>query len=83
MVFTTLSKKGQLVIPGKIRRQQGLKQGDRFLVKCEDEKIILEPLERHPILRLRGAFKGKTSLTQALLRERHLERTREDGPDLA
>ena len=83
MTITTLSKKGQLVIPGDIRRRHSLKQGDRFLVKYEEGKIILEPLERYPILRLRGAFKGKASLTQALLQERRLERAREDGKDNA
>ncbi len=73
----TLSAKGQIVIPRKIREKYNLKKGDRLLVRDEDGKIVLEITERYPILELRGAFRGKGSLTRALLEEREAERKAE------
>jgi AbrB family looped-hinge helix DNA binding protein len=77
----TLSGKGQVVIPKEIRQKYNLKKGDRLLVREASGKIILEITERHPILSLRGAFKGKGSLTHALLEERRTERRMEAGQD--
>ncbi len=79
MAIITLSKKGQIVLPSEIRRKYNLRQGDRFLVKEENGKITLQLFERHPLLGLRGTFKGETDLTQALLQKRRLERASEDN----
>lgn len=79
MTIVRLSGKGQLVIPSEIRKRYNLRKGDRFLVREEAGEIVLRPLERHPLLDLRGAYKGGTSLTEALLRERQSERAKEDG----
>ena len=81
MNVITLSGKGQVVIPKEIRQKYNLKKGDRLLVREVSGKIILEITERHPILNLRGTFKGKGSLTQALLENRKAERTMETGQD--
>ncbi len=43
MSTTTLSSKGQLVIPLELRRMLGLRAGDRFLCAVDGEKIILMP----------------------------------------
>jgi AbrB family looped-hinge helix DNA binding protein len=53
-----LSSTGQLVIPSEIRDKYDLRKGDRFLVRDVGGKIVLEPLPRHPLLELRGAFKS-------------------------
>lgn len=78
MAIITLSKKGQIVIPSEIRHKYRLRKGDRLLMKDENGKITLQPLERHPLLGLRGAFKAGTDLTQALLLERRMELAAED-----
>ncbi|MDP2872574.1 MAG: AbrB/MazE/SpoVT family DNA-binding domain-containing protein, partial [Bacillota bacterium] len=78
VTIVKLSAKGQLVIPSEIREKYDLRKGDRFQVREEAGAIVLQPLERHPALELRGAFKGKPSLTEALLRERRADRARED-----
>lgn len=77
MSIVTLSAKGQLVIPSEIREKLDLQKGDRFRVRVEAGAIVLEPLERHPVVALRGAFRGGVSLTEALLRERSADRVRE------
>lgn len=38
-----LSSKGQLVIPSEVRKSLGLKPGDRFDVRLENDEIILTP----------------------------------------
>jgi len=77
MTIVTLSAKGQLVIPSEIRDRLDLQKGDRFQLRVEAGTIVLEPLERHPVVALRGAFRGGVSLTEALLRERMADRARE------
>ena len=74
----TLSDKGQVVIPSEIRQKYNLQKGDRFLVKDENGSITLTRLERHPLLGLRGAYKGQGDLTSALLKERRSDRDREE-----
>lgn len=78
MTIVRLSEKGQLVIPSEIRAKYHLGKGDRFLVRDQAGEIILKPLERYPLLDLRGAFKSETSLTEELLRERQKDRAKED-----
>ncbi|RJQ09530.1 MAG: AbrB/MazE/SpoVT family DNA-binding domain-containing protein [Bacillota bacterium] len=78
MTIIRLSGKGQLVIPSEIRNKYNLRKGDRFLVREEAGEIVLRPLERHPLLELRGAYKGPSSLAEALIRERQSERAKED-----
>lgn len=74
MTIIRLSAKGQLVIPSEIRAKYDLRKGDRFLVREEAGQIVLQPLERHPVVDLRGAFASGSDLTAELLRERQAER---------
>jgi AbrB family looped-hinge helix DNA binding protein len=43
MHATTLSSKGQLVIPLEVRRMLGLRVGDRFLCDIDEGRIVLVP----------------------------------------
>ncbi len=79
MTVVRLSDKGQLVIPAEVRAKYGLTKGDRFLVREDAGRIVLEPLPRHPLLELRGAFKSETNAVESLLREREGDRLKEDG----
>lgn len=73
-----LSDKGQLVIPSEIRAKYNLSKGDRFLVREEAGRIVLEPLPRHPLLELRGAFGLDVDLVEQLLQERKKDRAKEE-----
>jgi AbrB family looped-hinge helix DNA binding protein len=44
MSTTTLSTKGQLVIPQEIRRRQGWEQGLTFEIEEQGEVLVLRPL---------------------------------------
>ena len=72
------SSKGQVVIPAGIREKLGIKPGQMVNLQLEGEKVVITPLPEDPIKALRGALKGKPSLTRALLKERKEERIREE-----
>lgn len=80
MYKITISQKGQIVIPQEIRKNYGLKKGDQLAVEDSNGVIILRPLPRHPLLKLRGKYKSSNpadKLTTTLIKERTAERSRE------
>jgi AbrB family looped-hinge helix DNA binding protein len=80
-VFTTVSSKGQLVIPAAIREALGIEAGTRVAIRQEGTRLILEPETLAAKLRLikemRGCTAGLSSGTDMLLEDRRLERARE------
>jgi len=80
-IYTTLSSKGQIVIPATFRESLGLESGTRFAIRREGERLILEPQTLAAKLRLisemRGCAAGYPSGTDMLLEDRRLERQRE------
>jgi len=54
--FTT---KGQIVIPAKLRRQFNIEEGTRAIVEATPEGILLKPVTKHAIARLRGILRRK------------------------
>jgi len=54
--FTT---KGQVVIPQRLRKLFHIEDGTRAIVTATDEGILLRPVTRHAINRLRGILKRK------------------------
>ena len=74
-VDTYMTVKGQIVIPSRIRRKLGMKQGTRVQVELDEpgQRIILVPITREYIQGLRGKYKGK-GLLKALAAEKKRER---------
>lgn len=73
MAIVTISSKGQLVIPAKIRKAIGIKSNSRIRVTLSDDKmkLLLEPLPDNPIEALTGIFENcRGSLADELLTER-------------
>jgi AbrB family looped-hinge helix DNA binding protein len=72
---TVTTSKGQVVIPSKIRRQLGIKEGTRIQIDVDEanRRIILTPVTREYIHSLRGKYKGK-GLMQALKAEKEQEK---------
>ena len=68
---TQTTAKGQVVIPASIRRKLGILPGTRIQVDLDEKAghIILTPVTREYIHRLRGKYKGK-ELLQALHKEK-------------
>lgn len=70
-----LSSKGQLVIPSEVRKSLGLKPGDRFDVRLENDEIILTPVNQSSALaRLYGKYR-QSELLNALQTEHQEELT--------
>lgn len=74
--ITTVSTKGQFVIPSEMRSALGIKPGTRIAVTQEGSKIVLEPVSEELVDRTRGMLAGGPSLSKALLRERRREKDR-------
>lgn len=72
---STVTTKGQLVIPSKLRRKYGICKGTRVAMIEEENRIILQPLTRAYIHSLRGSFKAKKSMLQFLKEGRMQDRT--------
>lgn len=70
-----MTVKGQIVIPSKVRRKFGLKEGVRVQVDVDEQthQIILTPITREYIQSLRGKYRGK-GLLKALAAEKKRER---------
>ncbi len=77
MIVTKATIKGQVVIPAPLRKKFNIKQGTRIAVlEGEGNVICLKPLLDDPIEASRGILKGKTSMLQALLKDRREEESR-------
>ena len=51
MPFVTLVDKGRVVIPAKLRKKYGMKAGDKFQIKDNNDHIILipKPVTHHTV----------------------------------
>lgn len=70
-----MTVKGQIVIPSKIRRKFGIKEGTRVQIEVDEQghRIILTPVTAGYIQNLRGKYKGRRLLT-ALAAEKKREK---------
>jgi antitoxin PrlF len=73
-IFTTVSSKGQIVIPAELRAQLGISSGTRIAIQREDDRLILQPITEDFIRTLRGCLKGPDSMVEAREREHRLEK---------
>jgi AbrB family looped-hinge helix DNA binding protein len=85
LVYTTVSSKGQMVIPAAIREELGIEAGTRVAVRLEGTRVILEPDSLAAKLRrideMQGLTAGGPSMTDELLKERRREREMELAKD--
>lgn len=68
--FATVTSKGQLVIPAKLRHKFGIRKGTRISFIEEDHRLVLQPITNEYIDSLWGSLKGEPSLTDALQENR-------------
>jgi|GEM_PF-1691015 AbrB family looped-hinge helix DNA binding protein len=74
MITTKMSSRGQVILPSKLRKENKITKGTKFIVEMNENKIILTPVNRDYFEKLAGSIspeKGK------LLKALSLEKDRE------
>lgn len=81
MTITTVSSKGQIVIPAKIRKYLGLKPQTKLVVKLSEDgkRVLVEPLPEDPIESACGFFENGDSLSEADMEEHNIESQRDSA----
>ena len=70
MNITTVTSKGQVVIPAALRKKYKIKKGIKLSVIDKGNKIILQPLTEEYYENMAGILNTKGSLEKAIINER-------------
>ena len=82
MNAAVVTTKGQVVIPIKIRRKLGIKQGTHVVFSEKNKTITMRPITEAYIDSIRGILKpepGEKPVTQELVEEHAAEVAREEA----
>jgi AbrB family looped-hinge helix DNA binding protein len=71
---STVTTKGQLVIPSKLRRKYAIRKGTQVAFVEEENRLVLQPLTPEFIRSLSGSLKGQPSALKVLRAERKRDR---------
>ena len=71
---STVTTKGQLVIPAKLRRKYAIREGTQVAFLEEENRLVLQPLTPEFVRSLRGSLKTNPSALKLLLEDRKQER---------
>jgi|HubBroStandDraft_1064217.scaffolds.fasta_scaffold75608_2 AbrB family looped-hinge helix DNA binding protein len=71
---STVTTKGQLVIPAKLRRKYAIRDGTQVAFLEEENRLVLQPLTQEFVRSLRGSIKTDPSALKILLDDRKRER---------
>ncbi|MCX5803909.1 MAG: AbrB/MazE/SpoVT family DNA-binding domain-containing protein [Proteobacteria bacterium] len=71
---TIVTTKGQVVIPSKLRRKLGIKQGTQVTFFERDGEIVIKPITDEYIKKMAGITGTKGKLLKALKEEKARER---------
>ena len=71
---STVTTKGQLVIPAKLRRKYAIREGTQVAFVEEENRLVLQPLTPEFVSSLRGSLKGDRSALNIFLADRKRER---------
>jgi AbrB family looped-hinge helix DNA binding protein len=77
MAVLQISKKGQILIPKKIREKAGLKPGGAAQIVENDQELVIRAVPADPIAAATGFLDLRASLTRELLQEHRRESRRE------
>lgn len=71
---STVTTKGQLVIPAKLRRKYSIRKGTQVAFVEDQGRLILQPITPEFIRSLRGSLRDGHSSLDSLLEDRKRER---------
>jgi len=79
METASVTSKGQLVIPARLRRKYGIEPGTKILFVERDHEILIQPVTKEYVRSVCGLFRSETSATAELLKERAKDKEREEA----
>ncbi len=79
MEESTMTTKGQIVVPAKLRRRYGLKPGTKVYFIERDEEIVFQPVTKEYLKNVHGMLVSDSSVTKELLKERAKDREHEEA----
>jgi AbrB family looped-hinge helix DNA binding protein len=77
MTVATLTSKGQIVIPSRMRARFGMKKGTRVLIEEHGDEMILRPVTNGFLEKAAGILSTKGRLSAKLIDEHKNARDRE------
>lgn len=75
---STVTSKGQIVVPARLRRRYGLKPGTKIYFIERNGEIVFQPVTKAYVRGICGMLTSDTSVTRELLKERTKDREREE-----
>jgi AbrB family looped-hinge helix DNA binding protein len=79
MDISTVTVKGQIVVPARIRRKLNIKKGTRVVIIEQEDGFVVKLLDRKYFDHFAGILPGEGKATKELLEERRKELKREDA----
>ncbi len=70
----TVTTKGQLVIPAKLRRKYAIREGTQVAFLEEENRLVIQPITPEFVRSLRGSVKTDPSALKILMDDRKRER---------
>ena len=81
MITTKVGRRGQITLPRLVRRQTGIKEGDRIALILQGDQVVIRPLTQ-TLLDLRGSVPVAGEQDFAAIRHQVLaERARRESQD--
>ncbi len=74
----SVSQRGQIVIPARIREKYGIQPGTKVRFIERDGEVAFQPLAKESVREACGMLKSKSSASKELLRQRAKEQEREN-----
>ena len=74
METSVVTVKGQVVIPAKIRKKFGIKNGTKVAFIEEGGKVLIQPLDKNYFENLAGILNEKGKMLQSLMDDKRKER---------
>ncbi len=68
-----VTQNGRIVIPIKLREKLGIHRGTAVSFREKEGQLILQPITKKYVAKLRGVLKGEPAVLKTLLRERKRE----------
>jgi AbrB family looped-hinge helix DNA binding protein len=78
MEESTMTSKGQIVVPAKLRKRYGIKPGTKVYFIERDKEILFQPVTKEYLKNVHGMLTSETSATQELLKERAKDKRSEE-----